>query len=304
MKLWRTIGAATAVLAVGVLGMTSPAAAQRPIKVFISIDMEGITGVVSSDQLGPGSFEYDKFRQYMTSEALAAMAGAREAGATEFVVADSHGNMQNLLIDQFPDDVTIIRGGPRPWSMMQGIDSTFSAAMFIGYHAATTDTLGIRAHTMSSAMYAGVKLNGKYVPEAGVNAALAGSVGVPVVLVSGDDRAVGAVKALLGDVEGAIVKHAIGFHAGATLTPAAGQALIKAKAKAAIARLSSFRPYVLTGPYVLDLTYKNYRPAEVMAYLPGIERVDAHTVRFTGRTMGEVSRFLVFADTYRGDLTP
>lgn len=304
MRAWRAIGPAAAVLAIGVLSLTEPAAAQRPIKVFISIDMEGVTGVVSSGQLLPGEFEYEKFRQYMTSEALAAIAGAREAGATQFVVADSHGNMQNLLIDQFPDDVTIIRGEPRPWSMMEGIDSSFSAAMLIGYHAATTDAKGIRAHTMSSAMYAGVKLNGKFVPEAGVNAALAGSVGVPVVMVSGDDQAVADVKALVGDVEGAVVKHAIGFHAGATLTPAAGQALIKAKAKAAIARLASFHPYRLEPPYVLDLTYKNYRPAEVMALFPGIERVDAHTVRFTGRTMGEVSRFLVFADTYRGDLTP
>ena len=120
----------------GVLWASS-LAAQRPIKVFISVDMEGIGGVVTSEQLGPTGFEYAKFREYMTAEALAAIAGAREAGATEFVVADAHGNMQNLLIDRFPVGVTIVRGSPRPLMMMEGIDSTFSAVMFIGYHSAT-----------------------------------------------------------------------------------------------------------------------------------------------------------------------
>ena len=156
--------------------------AQRPIKVFLSVDMEGIGGVVTSEQLGPTGFEYAKFREYMTAEALAAIAGAREAGATEFVVADAHGNMQNLLIDRFPAGVTIIRGAPRPLMMMEGIDSSFSAAMFIGYHSATTNTQGVRAHTISSATFAAVRLNGQPMSESGLNVTIAGSFGVPVVM--------------------------------------------------------------------------------------------------------------------------
>ncbi|MGE0552383.1 MAG: M55 family metallopeptidase [Gemmatimonadales bacterium] len=284
--------------------VATPAAAQRPIKVFISIDMEGITGVATDGQLGPGAFEWERFRAFMTAEALAAIEGAREAGATEFVVADSHGNMQNLLIDRFPDDVTIVRGSPRPWSMMEGLDSTFSAAMFIGYHAATTNPMGVRAHTISSATFAGVYLNGRAQSESSINAALAGSVGVPIVLVSGDDQAVSEVRTLLGEVEGAVVKRAIGFHSAATMTPAAGQALIKARARAAIQRLASFKPYRVAGPYAIDLVYKSYRPAEAMALLPGVERRDAHTIRFTARSIGDVSRFLVFSTTYRSDLEP
>lgn len=280
------------------------ATAQRPIKVFISVDMEGITGVVSPEQLGPEGFEYQRFREFMTAEALAAIEGAREAGATQFVVADSHGNMQNLLIDRFPIDVTIIRGGNRPLSMMHGIDSTFSAAMFIGYHSATTNTQGVRAHTMSSATFAGVYLNGRSIAESGMNAALAGSVGVPVVLVSGDESAVGEVRTLLGDVEGAVVKQSIGFHSAATLTPAAGQALIKERARAAISRLRDFKPHRVNGPYTLDIVYKNYLPAEVMALLPGIERRDAHTIRYSAQSLRDVSRFLVFSTAYRSDLTP
>lgn len=283
---------------------TAPLAAQRPIKVFISADMEGITGVVTGEQLSPAGFEYARFREFMTADVLAAIQGAREAGATQFVVADAHGNMQNLLIDRFSPDVTIVRGSPRPLEMMDGIDSTFSAVIFIGYHSATTNTRGVRAHTISSATFAAVEVNGVPMAESGINAAVAGYFGVPVVLVSGDDQAVAEVTQLLGNVEGAVVKQSIGFHAAATMTPEAGQALIRARAKAAITRLKDFKPHVLRGPFALDLTYKSYTPAEAMAMLPGIERRTAHTVRYQARNIPDLVRFLVFATTYRSDLTP
>jgi len=182
------------------------ATAQRPLKVYISVDMEGIAGVVTGDQLGPTGFEYERARAFMTGEALAAIAGARDAGATEIVVSDSHGNGESLLIDQFPDDVRIVRSWPRPLMMMEGIDSTFSAAVFVGYHASTTSPAGVRAHTISSANLASVSLNGVAMPEAGINAAIAGRFGVPVVFISGDNVAVDETRRLLGDVEGAVVK--------------------------------------------------------------------------------------------------
>lgn len=285
-------------------GAASPIAAQRPIKVFISVDMEGIGGVVTSEQLSPSGFEYAKFREYMTAEALAAIAGAREAGATEFVVADAHGNMQNLLIDRFPAGVTIVRGSPRPLMMMEGIDSTFSAAMFIGYHSGTSNTQGVRAHTISSATFSAVTLNGQRMSESSINAIIAGSFGVPVVMVSGDEQAVGEVLAFTGNVEGAVVKRSISFHAAAVMTPEGSHALIRAKAKAAVLRLREFKPTPATGPFQLDLSYKSYTPAEVMSYLPGVDRVDAHTIRFRTASIRDVSRFLEFAITYRADLTP
>ena len=119
-------------LAVAVALLPRTAAAQRPLKVYISVDMEGIAGVVTGDQLGPTGFEYERARGFMTGEALAAIAGARDAGATEIVVSDSHGNGESLLIDQFPDDVRIVRSWPRSLMMREGIDSTFSAATFVG----------------------------------------------------------------------------------------------------------------------------------------------------------------------------
>lgn len=292
------------------IALTSAAAAQaRPVKVFISVDMEGIGGVVTDQQLGPTGFEYQRFREFMTAEALAAIQGAREAGAMQFVVADAHGNMQNLLIDRFPADVTIIRGSPRPLSMMEGIDSTFAGAMFIGYHSATTNTEGVRAHTISSATFASIKLNGQPMAESGINALIAGHFGVPVIMVSGDSAAVAEVQATTratGGVEGAVVKRPISFHAAAVMTPEASQALIRAKAKAAVQSLTAGnrRPLAVSRPLVVDLTYKNYTPAEMMSYMPGVERVDAHTIRFRAQTMREVSKFITFSTGYRADLTP
>lgn len=283
---------------------TSALPAQRPVRVFISVDMEGIGGVVTAEQLGPAGFEYGRFREFMTAEALAAIAGAREAGATEFVVADSHGNEQNLLIERFPAGVTIVRGSPRPLGMMQGIDSTFAAAFFIGYHAATTNPQGVRAHTISSATLAAVKLNGRASAESALNAAIAGHYGVPIALISGDDQAVAELQAIQPQAEGAVVKKAISFHAASVMPPEESQALIRAKAKAAVQRLAQMRPYEVREPVTVDLTFKAYTPAEMLAYMPGVDRVDAHTVRYVARTIGDVSRFISVAVGYRSDLTP
>lgn len=278
--------------------------AQRPLKVYISVDMEGITGVVSSEQLGPGGFEYQRAREWMTGEALAAIQGARDAGATEILVSDAHGNGQNLLIDQFPDDVTIVRSWPRPLMMMEGIDSSFAAAVFIGYHSSTANVRGVRAHTMSSATLTGVAINGRQVPEGGMNAAIAGYFGVPVVMVSGDDAAVAEVQGFARGMEGAIVKRAISFHSAATMTPKAGQALIRARVKSGIERRASVPPFVVGAQVRADISFKHYRTAEILAYLPIVTRVDAHTVQFVGRNILEVSRFIEFVETYQPDLTP
>ena len=281
-----------------------PAAAQRPLKVLISVDMEGVTGAVTGDQLGPTGFEYQRFREFMTAEAMAAVEAAKESGATEILVVDAHGNGENLLIDRFPPDVRIVRSWPRPLSMMHGIDSSFTAAVFIAYHSATTNPAGVRAHTISSATFAAVRINGTGMAESGINAAIAGHFGVPVVAISGDDAAVAELQQIVPGAEGAVVKRAISFHSANTMTPAAGQALIKERVKAGLAKLGSIRPYVLRGPLRLDITFKNYTPAEIVTYLPGIGRVDAHTIRFTARDITDVARFIQFLTTYNSGLTP
>jgi D-amino peptidase len=280
----------------------APAPAQ--LQVYFSADMEGIAGVVTGEQLGPQGFEYQRFREFMTNEVLAAIEGARAGGATEILVGDSHGNGQNLLIEKFPKDVQIVRSWPRPLVMMEGIDSTFAAVLFIGYHTGTTNSEGVRAHTMSSATLADLRLNGVSVPEAGLNAAIAGHFGVPVALITGDEAVVKEARALLGDVEGAVVKWPYGFHSARTMTPEASCELIREKAKAAVERARGRTPWVLTKPVTLELRFKNYRPAEVLAYLPIVERVDAHAIRFRGKDMVEVAKFIEFVLNFEPGLSP
>lgn len=298
---------AFALLAVFVL-VGGAGAQERRIKIFISADMEGVAGVVTGEQLGPAGFEYQRFREFMTQEVAAACEAAFAAGATEIVVADAHGNGQNLLIEKLPKQVTVVRAWPRPLMMMQGIDETFAGAIFLGYHTGTTNTAGVRAHTVSSARLTDIQLNGRSVPEAGINAAIAGHFDVPVIMVSGDDAAVAETRALLGDVEGAVVKWAYGFHSARTLTPEVAQELIRAKVAAAVARLrdagAGYKPYKLQTPVCLDIRFKNYRPAEVLGYLPIVERTDAHAVRFRGRDMIEVSKFIEFVLYYEPGLEP
>ena len=280
------------------------AAGQDGLKVYISADMEGVVGVVTGDQLGPTGFEYSRFREIMTNEVNAAIQAAREAGATEILVSDSHGNGENLLIERLPSDIQLVRSWPRPHMMMQGIDETFDAAIFIGYHSGTTNTEGVRAHTISSANLTAVRLNGEEMLEASINAAIAGDFGVPVVMISGDDAVVEEAQRVVGDMEGAVVKWSYGFHSARTVMPDVAYALIGEKVKAALGRLDDFEPYVIEGPVELEISFKNYMPAEVMAYLPNVDRVDAHTIRFVGRDMTEVSKFIEFTTTYRVNITP
>ena len=286
------------------LGFTHTATAQEGFKIYISADMEGVVGVVTGDQLGPSGFEYQRFRGFMTQEVNTAIEAAFEGGATEVVVSDSHGNGENLLLEQLPDNVVVIRSWPRPLSMMEGIDASFDGAIFLGYHTSTTNMRGVRAHTLSSARLTAVRLNGQAMAEAGINAAIAGHFGVPIILVSGDDAIVEETTALLGDVEGAVVKWALGFHSAKTLTPEAAYTVIRQKVKAAMARIQDFKPYRLDGPIQLEVSFKNYRPVEVLAYLPIVERIDAHTIRFVGKDMIEVSKFLSFILNYTPDLAP
>ena len=276
----------------------------KKLKIYISADMEGVGGVVSGDQLGPTSFEYQRFREFMTQEVSAAIDAAFAAGATEILVSDSHGNAQNLLIEKFPKNVMVVRGFPRPLIMMQGIDETFDGAIFIGYHSSTTNPQGVRAHTISSARLADIRLNNISMPEGGINAAIAGHFNVPVIMISGDDAACKEVKSLLGDIEDAVVKWNYGFHSARTMTPEAAQDLIRSKVRAAVTRIKDFKPYKLKTPIQLDVRFKNYRPTELLSYLPIVERTDAHSIKFMGRDMIETSKFLEFITTYEPGLEP
>ncbi len=276
----------------------------RTLKIYISVDMEGVAGVVTGEQLGPSGFEYNRFREFMTDEVNAAIRGVLDSGPAEIMVSDSHGNGQNILIDKLPRGVTLVRSWPRPLMMMEGIDQTFDGVIFIGYHSSTNNTSGVRAHTISSARLTDVQLNGVSMPEAGINAAIAGQFNVPVIMISGDDAIVKEASALLGGIEGAVVKWAISFHSAKSLTPADACDLIMMKAKKAVSRIKEFKTYSVSKPVRLDVRFKSYRPPELLSYLPIVERTDSHSIRFAGKDMIEVSKFLEFITSYDPSLEP
>jgi D-amino peptidase len=206
-------------------------------------------------------------------------------------VSDSHGNAQSLILDELDPRVRLIRAWPRKLIMMEGIDETFDAAIFIGYHASAGKRHATLAHTMSSRRLFNLKLNGQTVPEAGFNAAIAGHFGVPVVLVSGDQTIIAETRALVGAIEGAEVKTGIGTVAK-MIHPTKAQALIKERAKAALGRLGDFKPWRLSTPITIEITFKSEENAEVVGFFPGVRMVDGRTIQYTGKDMVEISGFL------------
>ncbi|SPF35583.1 Peptidase M55 D-aminopeptidase [Candidatus Sulfotelmatobacter kueseliae] len=277
-----------------VLLLAAVAAAQEnKLKVYIAADMEGIGGVstweVQADARGR---EYEKFRQLMTQEVNAAVAGAFDAGASEVLVSDSHGDAQNIDVEALDKRARLVRAWPRPLLMMQGIDSTFGAAVLIGYYASQGQFPAILAHNLNSQRLMAVKFNGNSMPDAGLAAAIAGDFGVPVVLVSGDQTFGEEMKRLLGPIETVTVKQAIGFYAATMMHPEAAQHEIREGVKRALQRRGEIKPFRLTHPVKLEVTFKQTVNAEVVSYLPGVERLTGDTIAFTGRDMSEVSRFL------------
>ncbi len=269
------------------------------LKVFISADMEGIGGVVTSDvQASSKGREYEKFRKLMTEEVNAAIQGALDAGATEIVVADSHGDGQNLDVELLNPTARLIRSWPRPLLMAQGVDETTDAVIFIGYHSSEGTPDGVLSHTMSGGRIYEIKLNGVAVPEAGFNAAIAGHFGVPVVFLSGDQTILVETRKLLGPIEGVKVKHALGRYSAETLHPKVVQEKIRSGVAAALRRVGDFKPYRLSSPIKLQIAFKSSVHAELLAMLPGVERTDGHTIVFTARDMVEASKFLTVVMDY------
>ncbi len=297
-RLQLLIGLLLIVLAAGTVVMSAQPPA-RGLRVFISADMEGIAGVVNASQLSPGELDYPLFRRLMTDEVNAAIDGAIAAGADTFTVADSHGNELSILPDVLNQKARLIRSAPRPLGMMEGVDGGFDAAFFIGFHASINTPGAVRAHTFSSARYFDVRLNGQHASEALVNAAVAGHFGVPVVLVTGDQMIVDEVHRTIDPrITGVAVKRAIGYHSADSLSPQSACAMIRDAARKALEGRAPVRPFVVSKPVTLDITFKNMIHAEILSLLPNVQRPDGASIRFVGKDIVEVEHFLQVVGSY------
>jgi D-amino peptidase len=252
------------------------------MKVYISADIEGIGCIVRSEQSSPGGREYAWARKMMTEEVNAAIRGAFDGGASEVVVSDSHNVGLNLIPEELDERVSLIMGSPRPLSMLEGIDRGFDLAFLVGYHSMSGTLDSNLVHTFTGRV-AELQVNGKAIGEIGISAGLAGYYGVPVGLVTGDDKAAREAQKLLGTVETVEVKKGIGMYAGLCLTPAKSRDLIYKGAKKTMSRIRAFKPFRIKSPVVLQVRFTTTSSVDRALRMPGTERVNNLSVRFKGK---------------------
>jgi D-amino peptidase len=245
------------------------------MKILIAADMEGITGVTNWDQVTPGHAEYARFRKQMTEDVNAAIRGASDAGADEIIIADGHWNGSNILIEELNPRARLNSGSPSPFSMMQGIDESIDGVIFIGYHARNGSPNAILDHTWSSRTVANVWLNDILTGEYGLNAAVAGHFGVPVIMVSGDQTACAQVTELLGDMETAVVKQASSRFAAECFAPQVTQEIICLSAERAVERLAQAdvqEPFALDTPITVTVEFFTSDMADRATRIPFTKR--------------------------------
>lgn len=260
------------------------------MKVFISVDMEGVAGIATLDQIIRGGSGYPRAQELMTQEANAAIAGAFDGGATEVLVNDSHGTMDNLLHDRLDPRARVVFGAPRAQCMAHGLTSDASVALFVGYHAAAGDA-GVLSHTFSS-FFREVRINGAPVSETEVNAHYAASLGVPVGLVTGDDSICAKVDKVLPHAATVVVKRHEGFSAADSFHPETARELIATAASAAVKNASSLPRPELPEKFVIEIDLDRATSAELVSFIPGVSRSGETTVHADVRTADDMVGFI------------
>jgi D-amino peptidase len=273
-----------------VLALPSWSEAQTK-RVYISVDMEGISGVVGDDQTSAGQPEYGRSRKLMAEDANAAIRGAFAGGATEVVVNDSHGSQRNLLPEDLDPRARLISHSFKRHGMVEGLDQTFDAVIFVGYHAKADSPRGLFAHT-GSGVVKDVNVNGRSAGEGGLNTLMAQWYGVPVVMISGDDVAVEQQKQWTPNVRGVVVKRAINMRAVEARPLAEARKEIEAAAREGVAGARKFTPDRAAGGYKVRMQLRNFTIPEVATAFSEIHLVAPDTVEFTRPTMPEAYRII------------
>jgi D-amino peptidase len=262
------------------------------MRIFVSVDMEGVSGLTDPDEMRAGGRGYERGCELMTADANAAVAGAFDAGAVDVVVTDAHGSTKNIRADLIDERCGLIRGPYRPLRMGQGIEPSHDAAMFVGYHARAGVPHGVLNHTWMGYEIQNLYLNGEVRGEIGLIAGLAGSMGVPVALVTGDKAACEEARDLLGDIETVEVKEGIDRYSAEVIPPVRAQTLIREAAARAVRDLARLRPYVIPSPYTLGIDWASTSMAESCALIPGVKRAGTRSVEFTSDDYGEIMAVL------------
>jgi D-amino peptidase len=252
------------------------------MKIYISADMEGVSGVTHAAQCRPEHPDYGRFRHLLTQEVNAAVEGALEGGATQALVNDSHFRMTNILVEELHPAASLISGTNKLLCQMEGLDETFEAVFFVGYHEGDGAGDGVLNHTLMSAAIRDVRLNGAPVDEAGINGRVAGRFGVPVALLSGDDRICRAAANTFPGVEIATVKRAIDRLSAESRAVEATRALIRERAAAAVAkaRKGEVHPLAVDSPARFEVEYRSTSAAHMCTLFPGVTRTGPRSISF------------------------
>lgn len=277
-------------LVLGLATMPAVSEAQGARKIYISVDMEGISGVNSDNQTSATGNEYGRARRLMVEDANAAIRGAFEGGATEVVVNDSHGSQRNILPEDLDPRARLISHSFKRHGMMEGLDSTFDAVLFVGYHAKAGSPRGVFAHT-GSGVVRDLEVNGLSVGEGGMNALLARWYGVPVLLVTGDDVAVEEQKATAPNVRGVVVKRAINTRAVELRPLAESRHEIQQAAKEVVAASRKGRPE-RAAQYTVRMTFPNPNIPEVATAFREVKLISPTTVEFSRESMPDAYRLI------------
>ncbi|WP_223588765.1 M55 family metallopeptidase [Neobacillus bataviensis] len=256
------------------------------MKLYVSVDMEGITGMVDHTQVDSGKHNYERSRIIMTDEANHVITAAFDSGCDEVVVNDSHSKMNNLLIERLHPETQLITGDVKPFSMVQGLDKTFTGAAFVGYHARAA-LKGVMSHSMIFGVR-NMYINNVAVGELGFNAYVAGYYDVPLLMVAGDDRAAFEAEQLIPGVTTAVVKESISRSAVKSLTPAKAGQLLREKTAIALNNRGKVKPLTPPDRPLLAIEFTNYGEAEWANLMPGTEIVPETTiVRFQAKDILE-----------------
>lgn len=262
------------------------------MKVFLSTDLEGTAGVVDWEQCRSGGAGYETAVELLTGEINAAIDGAAQGGATEFLVNDSHGRMANLRPDRLAGSASYLSGRVKPMYMMQGLDSSFDAVFFISYHGSKS-TSSVLSHTYYPGAMAEVRLNGEVTGEAGINALVAQAYRVPVALVSGDDLTIEETRRFCPGILGAAVKTSVSRFAAQSLHPLAARRLIQDRAREAISGLPALSPPALRLPASLELAFTTTDYADLATRIAGVDRRGPTTALLSGDDPLELYRAFV-----------
>ena len=270
------------------------------MKVFVSADMEGVSGVTHGEHVLRDGREHERARRLMTWEVNAAVEGALEAGAKKVVVNDSHGTMRNIIPEELHEEAELVTGSPKPMFMMEGIDSSFNAAFFVGYHGMRGSYPSILEHTYSSRVVYDFFINDRVMGETGINAAIAGYYGVPVTLVTGDRRLCEEARTFLRNAVTVVVKEAVGRTAARCISPIKARQLIKNGAAKALKQADKVKPFKIKPPINLKVAFINPGMAEVAELIPSSKRIDGRTLSYTSKDLVEVYKAFLAMITLAG----